>query len=139
MTPSRRALIPCLALAAVVLAACGDDADTDTVAADPSEEVTTETTAAEASADPAATGETVTLERSRFDPQELEVAAGARVTFENLDPYAHTVTSADDSSLEFDSGELGQDETFAQSFDEPGTYDYFCEIHPTMKGTVVVS
>lgn len=138
MLSSHRTLISSLALAAVLLAACGDDDDTAATA--PDEDVTTtEATAAEASDEPAAAGDTVTIERSRFAPDPLEVAAGTEVTFENVDPFAHTVTSAEDSPLEFDSAEFGQDETFTQTFDEAGTYAYFCQIHPTMRAEVVVS
>lgn len=119
MSRPRTFLIPPVLLATVLLGACGEDDDT---------------------ADAAAAGAgAVAIERSRFAPEVLEVAAGATVTFENLDPYAHTVTSADGSPVEFDSGEITQDETFEQTFDEAGTYGYFCEIHPTMTAEVVVS
>jgi len=114
MTP-RRSLVPSLVLAAALLAACGDDDD-------------------EAVAGDAATEHVVTIEQSRFAPESVAVAAGAGVTFENLDPYAHTVTSD-----AFDSGQLGEGETFETTFDEAGTYEYFCEVHPTMRGEVVVS
>lgn len=145
MTTSRTLLLPSLVLAAALLGACGgdDDAATDdatTEATEATTEATSESTATEsASDDAAAAGDTVTIEQSRFSPDPLEVAAGTEVTFENLDPFAHTVTSAEGSAVEFDSGELGQDETFAQTFDEAGTYAYFCEIHPTMRAEVVVS
>ena len=98
------------------LAACGDDSD----AAD-------ETSAS-----------SVEIERSRYAPADLTVASGDEVEFTNLDGFDHTVTSADDSPVEFDSGSFGQDETFTQQFDGPGTYGYFCEIHPTMRGSIIV-
>lgn len=119
---SRPLLIPSLVLAAVLLGACaGDDDATDT-----------------GSEEPAGGGDTVTIEQSRFSPDPLEVAAGTEVTFDNVDPFAHTVTSAEGSAVEYDSGELTQDETFARTFDEAGTYAYFCEIHPTMRAEVIV-
>ena len=118
MTP-RRALLPSLVLAAVLLSACGDDDDS---------------TAADAPAADAV----VTMEESRFAPDSLDVAPGSEVTFENLDPYAHTVTAAEGSTAEFDSGQLGEGDTFVQTFDDAGTYEYFCEIHPTMRAEVVV-
>jgi len=118
MTP-RRALLPSLVLAAVLLGACGDDDDA---------------TATDASAPDAV----VTMEQSRFAPDSLDVAPGTAVTFENLDPYAHTVTSAEGSTVAFDSGQLGEGETYVQTFAEAGTYGYFCEIHPTMRAEVVV-
>jgi plastocyanin len=81
----------------------------------------------------------VGLEDSRFDPTDIEISVGDSVTFTNNDPYDHTITSATDSSIEFDSGEISQDATFEQTFDTAGTYDYFCQIHPTMRGTITVS
>ncbi len=80
----------------------------------------------------------VTISQSRFGPTELVVAAGSSVTFENTDPFAHTVTAADGSAVSFVSGDLGEADTFTVEFSEPGTYAYFCEIHPTMRATVVV-
>lgn len=118
MTPPRT-LIPSLALAVLLLGACGDD-DAATTTDDP------------------ATDAVVTMEQSRFAPDSLDVAPGTEVTFENLDPYAHTVTAAEGSTVEFDSGQLGEGDTFVQTFDDAGTYEYFCEIHPTMRAEVVV-
>ena len=135
MTTSRTFLIPSLVLAAALLGACGGDDDT---ASDDASGGATETTS-ETTSEAAAGGDTVTIERSRYEPDTLEVGAGTEVTFETLDAFAHTVTSAEGSSVEFDSGEFGQDETFTQTFDEAGTYEYFCEIHPTMRAEVVVS
>ncbi len=128
MTP-RRTFLPSLILAAVLLASCGDDDDA----------TATDATATDATAtdDPAADA-AVTMEQSRYAPDPLEVAPGTEVTFENIDPFAHTVTSAEGSTLEFDSGQLGEGDTFQQTFDDAGTYEYFCEIHPTMRAEVVV-
>ncbi len=132
---STRSILASLVLASVLLGACGgDDDSTGDVA---STETTEEPSGTSDAADGA--GDTVTIERSRFEPKALEVAVGTEVTFENLDPYAHTVTSNEDSAVAFDSGELPQDETFTQVFDEAGTYGYFCDIHPTMRAEVVVS
>ena len=86
----------------------------------------------------AARSHTVDIEESRYRPEELHVAAGAALTFVNHDPYAHTVTSKDGDPAAFDSGDLGEEATFEVSFDRPGTYRYFCRIHPTMRATVVV-
>lgn len=80
----------------------------------------------------------VVISRSRFDNAELRVAPGTTVVFENTDAFAHTITSTDASPIPFDSGGLGQDETFEFTFDEVGEYPYFCQIHPTMRAVVVV-
>lgn len=83
-------------------------------------------------------GDTVEISKSRFDPIEVDVQVGDTVTFHNNDAFEHTVTSKDEAPAAFDSGKLGQDEMFQFMFTETGTYDYFCQIHPTMRATVVV-
>lgn len=80
----------------------------------------------------------VVIARSRFGTPELRVAVGTTVVFENTDEYAHTVSSADDSPIAFGSEELGQGDTFSITFDTPGVYSYYCMIHPTMRGAVIV-
>jgi plastocyanin len=92
----------------------------------------------------------VTIELVAFKPPELSVDAGATVTWTNEDPGAHTVTSgtveqdatgaaATSADGTFASGQLENGKTFSFSFDEPGTYAYFCEIHPaTMRGEIQV-
>lgn len=70
-----------------------------------------------------------------FGPQTLNVKAGSTVVWTNLDQEPHTVVS--DSGL-FRSGAIDTSETFSFKFDRPGTYHYFCTIHPRMLGTIVV-
>lgn len=61
---------------------------------------------------------------------------GDTVTVTNQDSVSHTWTSRDDV---FDSGTLSNGEIFEFTFDEPGEYGFFCEIHPTtMNGRIVV-
>lgn len=79
---------------------------------------------------------TVTIAQSRFAPLSLTVATGTVVSFENTDPFAHTVTARDGG---FDSGRLEEDDTFDVAFTEAGTFAYFCEIHPTMRADVTVT
>src|SRR5215207_5859665 len=71
-----------------------------------------------------------------FEPGMLTVPAGATVTWTNAGSRTHTVT-ADDGS--FDSGRLDPGEQFSQTFDQPGTFTYFCGFHPEMQGSVVVT
>jgi plastocyanin len=114
-TSRHRLVVLALLPASALLAACGgDEGEPPTAAATPAE---------------------VLIEDSRF---ELVVPAGTEVTFTNLDRATHTVTSSEGSAAEFDSGDLGEGDEFRQRFAEPGTYDYFCEVHPTMRSTVVV-
>lgn len=84
----------------------------------------------------AADPDSVVMKDIQFVPDTITVTAGSKVTWTNEDPVDHTVT-ADDGS--FDSGNLGEGESFSYTFDSPGTYDYSCELHPPdMKGTVIV-
>ncbi|MEL7460083.1 MAG: cupredoxin family copper-binding protein [Pseudomonadota bacterium] len=79
---------------------------------------------------------TVEIQNGRFNPATLEMQAGDKVTFINLDGAPHTAT-ADDGS--FDTGRLrrGQDATITVS--AAGTHSYFCAVHPRMKGRIVAS
>jgi plastocyanin len=70
-----------------------------------------------------------------FEPPTIEVDAGATVTWTNEDSVPHTVTAREG---DFDSGVLQTGDPFSQTFETPGTYEYFCNIHPSMTGMVVV-
>lgn len=80
-----------------------------------------------------------------FYPEDLTVAAGTTVTWRNDDAVVHTVTSGSSNGTIgeadglFDSGLFAGGETFAYTFTEPGTYEYFCTPHPWMHGTVTVT
>jgi plastocyanin len=77
----------------------------------------------------------VVIKNDAFSPQTLTVAAGQTVTFTNADDDAHTVTATDGS---FDSKGLDTHDVWRHTFAKPGVYTYFCELHPFMKGTIVV-
>ncbi len=77
----------------------------------------------------------VTIEDFSFQPERIEVDAGTEVTWTNEDDFAHTVTARDDA---FESGELEGGDQFRQTFDEPSEFAYFCSIHNSMTGTVIV-
>lgn len=71
-----------------------------------------------------------------FDPANLTVTAGSTVTWTNEDDAAHTVAWADGTAA---SGSLVKGGApFSRTFDTPGTFAYFCGIHPAMKGSVTV-
>lgn len=71
-----------------------------------------------------------------YMPDSITVKVNTTVRWVNNDPVAHTVT--EDNGL-FDSGLMDNGAIFEQSFDDAGTYNYTCKIHPTtMKGTVIV-
>jgi plastocyanin len=88
-----------------------------------------------ASPAPAARPAAVGIKDFKFAPSPLTVPVGATVTWTNHDEEPHTITS---TSGAFGSAGLSNEETFTQTFTRPGTYAYFCALHPHMKATVVV-
>jgi len=78
-----------------------------------------------------------------FVPETLTVSKGTTVTWTNGDSTLHTVTSgspeAGNSGSEFDSSYLAAGKTFQHPFNTAGTFDYYCTLHPFMKGKVVVN
>jgi plastocyanin len=84
----------------------------------------------------ARTAETeVKIDNFAFAPQRIVVQAGTTVTWINADDAPHTVAS---STKVFKSGALDTTDKFSFTFTTPGTYEYFCSLHPHMTGTVVV-
>ena len=76
----------------------------------------------------------VKIDNFSFGPATITVAAGTTVTWTNRDDIPHTVVS--DGT--FKSKAMDTDEKFSYTFAKPGTYSYFCSIHPKMTGKVVV-
>jgi plastocyanin len=81
------------------------------------------------------------LRDKAYQPNPVRVKAGGTVTWTNLDTVVHTITygkGITDPAMgtKFDSGMLGG--SFSQRFFKPGAYQYFCQIHPTMVGAVIV-
>ncbi len=77
----------------------------------------------------------VKIDNYSFMPGDLTVAAGTTVTWVNHDDVPHTVRSVDGA---IKSKALDTDDKFSMAFDKPGTYEYFCSIHPKMTAKVVV-
>ena len=77
----------------------------------------------------------VKIDNFIFSPNPLTVPAGTTIRWTNRDDIPHNVVSDDKS---FKSKVLDTDETFAYTFAKPGTYTYFCSIHPKMTGKIVV-
>jgi plastocyanin len=132
---------PLLAAALVVLSlglvACGgsgsDSSSQESTAAGQESGETTES-------EPAPSGEASKSEKVQivefaYEPDPVVVQAGGKVTWQNEDTAPHTAT-ADDGS--FDTGTIDKGKLGSATFKEPGTFTYFCEIHPTMHGTVEV-
>ncbi|HEX2295969.1 MAG TPA: plastocyanin/azurin family copper-binding protein [Actinomycetota bacterium] len=95
----------------------------------------------------------VTVSGLAFDPASLEVPAGTQVTWTNDDSVAHTVTSGaqgeqgapgvtedeparPDGLFDADLAEEGDELSF--TFEEAGTYRYYCDVHRQMRGEIVV-
>ncbi len=90
--------------------------------------------AASAAASPA-DATTVAIANLAFDPAQISVQPGASVVWTNDDSVPHTVTAVDST---FDSGIFDPGASFSWTFDQPGSFDYACQLHPQMQGTVTV-
>ncbi len=121
------------ALAFLALAvACG-------AAATPSADPAAGGTAVTPSAAPATGGAAVTYKSFQIDPKSIEVKTGQVVTWTNGDSAAHTITAGTPGTKSgaFDQ-KLAGNSTAKVTFDKAGTFDYFCELHTTMVGKVIV-
>jgi plastocyanin len=126
-------LLALIAASGLLLASCGDDADAADAGSDSAE------TSAEAAPEGCETD--VCMEGIAFTEDNITVAAGDTVTWTNLDSATHTVTAGDESAPnpdEFDSGNVGQDESFDLVVADAGEVAYYCQIHPQMQGTITV-
>ena len=140
MKPRTSLVIGLLLAATLIFSACGSGGDTSSTEAEPAATESPSTTS-EPSGAAAAPGEK--LERSvkvdisnlEYDPDPVRVEAGGKVIWLNEDSVAHTAT-ADDGS--FDTGEIEEGKLKSETFKQPGTYAYHCEIHPQMHGTIEV-
>jgi plastocyanin len=88
-----------------------------------------------ASAQPKPETMEVKVDNFTFGPAELTVRVGTTITWTNRDDIPHTVVSTEKV---FKSKVLDTDEKFSFTFSTPGTFPYFCSIHPKMTGKVVV-
>jgi plastocyanin len=87
-------------------------------------------------ATPAAAPVQIKIDNFAFSPTELKVPAGTTVEWINRDDIPHTVISDDKST--FKSKALDTDDKFSYTFTKPGTYSYFCSVHPKMTGKIIV-
>jgi amicyanin len=77
----------------------------------------------------------VAIDNFTFTPQRLTVKAGATVSWTNKDDIPHAIAAVNKL---FKSKTLDTDDAYSFTFATPGTYDYFCSLHPHMTGTIVV-
>lgn len=142
-------LLAALVALSLGLAACGSsgsDSSSEaesaaTEAESGAEEATEEAEeATETESEPAPSGEASKSEKVEiveftYQPDPVVVQVGGKVIWQNQDTAPHTAT-ADDGS--FDTGTIEKGKIGSETFKEAGTFTYFCEIHPTMHGTVEV-
>lgn len=88
-----------------------------------------------ASAEASSTPVEITIDNFSFTPPTVTVKAGTKITWTNRDDIPHTVTSSD---FVFKSKALDTDDKFSVTLAKPGTYTYFCSLHPKMTAQVVV-
>lgn len=79
----------------------------------------------------------VTIDNFTFAPDRVTIEAGTRVVWLNRDDIPHTIVDAADPKGAR-SPPLDTAESYTRVFPTPGTYRYFCSLHPHMQGTVVV-
>ena len=136
-------LLACMALA-LVATGCGDDDDDDGgggVAATTEQPAGGEDDGGGGGGDDGGGGgggggAEVSEEGIAFNPAEVTVGVGDTVTWTNNDSVGHDVTA--DSFSSGDPGGMAPGDTFEHTFEEAGTFDYVCTVHPGMEGSVVV-
>src|ERR1700741_4104070 len=79
---------------------------------------------------------TVSIDNFSFAPKELTVKAGTTVTWTNRDDIPHGIASSNNAFKR--SPALDTDESYSFTFTTPGTYQYFCYLHPHMVGSTAV-
>ncbi|WP_406197479.1 cupredoxin domain-containing protein [Kitasatospora sp. NBC_01560] len=129
----------CLLLGGVGCSSGGSGSSTASASASvPSSPTATASSSGSGAASTPAGQLTVTIQDFLFHPDNLTVAPGATITVTNQDSAEHTLT-ATTAGKEFDTGVLatGQSATITAP-SAPGTYPFHCDIHPSMKGTLVV-
>ena len=127
--------MPVVAFVALLGACGGSDSD----APDGEAAATTLTTAAPTTTRPSA--DAVTVKQFQFMPPELVVKPGTKVTWTNQDQILHTATAGATPGTadgKFDGPMDGVGQSFTFTFDQPGTYPYFCRRHDSMTGTIAV-
>jgi plastocyanin len=84
-------------------------------------------------------GNTIVIKNFAFDPSSLTVKSGTAVKWTNQDGASHAIVSDTGSPATFSSDSLSTGASYSFTFTQPGTYTYHCSIHPSMKGTIIVT
>jgi plastocyanin len=85
---------------------------------------------------PQASAGVISIDNFTFGPQTLTVKAGTTVTWTNKDDIPHGIASSNNAFKR--SQALDTDDNYSFTFTTPGTYQYFCYLHPHMVGSIVV-
>ena len=122
----KRTFVAVLAITLVTVACGGTDTASETT-----------TTATAAPTTTAGTSETaISIASFAFGPDTVTVPVGTTVTWTNDEDSVDHTTTSDDGV--WNSATLKPGEQFSFTFDQPGTFTYFCKIHPSMTATIVV-
>lgn len=81
----------------------------------------------------------VEVKNYAYLPQKTKVKKGTTVTWKNSDRVLHTVTMSDRNKKGPDSELFGRGKKYSYTFNETGTFDYYCKSHPYMKGSIEVT
>ena len=90
----------------------------------------------EPAAVPATAAVTVTIDGYSYKPSTIKIKAGSTVAFANKDVETHTATAVGGT---FNSGFIYPHKTWTHRFNKPGTFKFYCQIHPNMVGKLVVT
>jgi len=96
----------------------------------------TDTSQASPKVGPLGVKQDIEIKGFAFNPASITISAGTTVIWTNQDSAPHRIIS--DSGNELGSGSISTGQTYTHTFENPGTYDYHCSIHPSMKGEIVV-
>ncbi len=133
LKPLLAAALVALSLGLVACGGSGSDSSSEAESTSSNEEDSTESETAPSGK--AAKSEKVQIVEFTYEPDPVVVQTGGKVIWQNEDTAPHTAT-ADDGS--FDTGVIENGKLGSATFKQPGTFTYFCEVHPTMHGTVEV-
>ena len=129
-------LLACVALSLVAAGCGGDDEDSSDGATQNTEEPAEEPSESHSAEGVAGGGTEVSMESIKFAPESVSVKAGDTITWTNNDSVGHDVTG--DNFKSGDPGAMQNGDTYENTFDKAGTFEYVCTVHPGMEGTITV-
>ena len=140
----RLLILASIAAGALLLAACSTSADSDSTTTTvfvatttTTAAATTTTTATTTSTAPPGDDGSVLIENFFFGPNDISISVGDTVTWTNDQGSTGHTTTSDDGI--WGSSVLSAGDTFEHTFDEAGTFAYFCSIHPSMTASITVN